>query len=92
MPNNIKARRIAADRSQQEMAELLGTSRQAFQVIEYGEREPGVTFGIRMAEILGVDITDLYTKEALMVGEESRKWVNETSKKAQGEMRKRNKK
>lgn len=73
IPNRIKECREKAEKSQQEVADLLSTSKGSYQNIERGYREPSSTLGIRLAQILGVDITDLYKKEALIAAEERRR-------------------
>ncbi len=50
IPNRIREYRERAGKTQMEVAESLGTSVGAYQNIEYGDREPGSTLGIRLAQ------------------------------------------
>ena len=76
-PNRIKRYRKKAGKTQAQIAKLLGTSVGAYQHIEYGNRDPSTTLGIRLALVLNCDIADLYKKAALLVGEEKQEHMSQ---------------
>lgn len=55
----LKALRIERDMSQEEMAKLLGTTKQVISNYETGKRSPKVSVAIAYAKILGVGIEEL---------------------------------
>ncbi len=91
LPNKIKQFRKKQDKTQDEVAKDLGTSRRGYQDIERGSREPAVTMGILLAQILECGVTDLYGKDALTVGEERRRLGNQARMKAKGQKPKKKK-
>lgn len=59
LPSPIRAARIAAGMTQQQLADALGVAQQSVTRWETGEREPRVSTLKRIAAALGCDITAL---------------------------------
>ena len=49
--------------TQQELAELVGVSRQTISMIERGDYSPSVTLALKIAKICGVRVEDIFTYE-----------------------------
>ncbi len=60
----IAQRRKQRDLSQGELAQRIGLSRQALSSIEKGQSVPGVDVALRLAEVLGCQVEDLFTYSA----------------------------
>ena len=58
-PSPIRAARIAAGMTQQQLADALGIAQQSVARWETGEREPRVSPLKRIAAVLGCDVTAL---------------------------------
>lgn len=58
-PSPIRAVRIAAGMTQQQLADALGVAQQSVTRWETGEREPRVSTLKRIAAVLGCDLRDL---------------------------------
>lgn len=58
-PSPIRAARIAAGMTQQQLADALGVAQQSVTRWETGEREPRVSTLKRIAAVLGCDVTAL---------------------------------
>lgn len=58
-PSPIRAVRIAAGMTQQQLADALGVAQQSVTRWETGEREPRVSTLRRIAAVLGCDVTAL---------------------------------
>lgn len=54
-------RRTAGDLSQQDLAERVGVTRQTIIAIEKGNYNPSVGLALRLAEVFGVAVEDLFT-------------------------------
>lgn len=58
-PSPIRAARIAAGMTQQQLADALGVAQQSVTRWETGEREPRISTLRRIAAVLGCDVTAL---------------------------------
>lgn len=56
----IKLARVAKDLSQQELADLVGATRQTIGLIEKGKYNPSLNLCIRIARALGKTLDDLF--------------------------------
>ncbi len=59
----IKLARVARDLSQQELADLVGATRQTIGLIEKGKYNPSLNLCIRIARALGKTLDDLFWEE-----------------------------
>lgn len=59
--NRLKEYRAKLQVNQQEMGELAGTSRQTISQIERGDYSPSVTLALRLAQVCGVRVEDIFT-------------------------------
>lgn len=59
LPSPIRAARIAAGMTQQQLADALGVAQQSVTRWETGEREPRVSTLKRIAAVLGCDLSAL---------------------------------
>ena len=59
----LKAARAAKDLSQQELAELVGVSRQTVNMIENGDYNPTIALCIRICRELGKTLDELFWEE-----------------------------
>ena len=58
--NRLRVLRAEKKWSQAQLAEAVGVSRQAINTIENGRHDPSVTLAFRIADALGVSITDAF--------------------------------
>ncbi|UQS85939.1 helix-turn-helix transcriptional regulator (plasmid) [Nicoliella spurrieriana] len=63
MQNNVKATRMARGLQQNELAKLVGISRQTLSLIEKGQYNPSLKLCINIAHALGSDLNQLFWKE-----------------------------
>ncbi len=68
MGENIRQARMQARLSQEKLAELVGVSRQAVTKWEKGQSEPSCENLLRLAEVLGVQVSDLAPPQSLPKG------------------------
>ena len=61
LSNRIRAQRERLNLSQQQLADLVGVSRQAIVGIEGGKQVPSTTLGLRLARELRCGVEDLFT-------------------------------
>jgi len=62
--NNLKLARLqAGDLTQEQLAELVGTTRQTILSIEKGRYAPSVGLALRLAEVLGTKVETLFQLE-----------------------------
>lgn len=61
MGESIADKRKTKDLTQQEMADLIGISRQYYNDIENGKRKPSVSTAKKIEGVLGVDWTIFFT-------------------------------
>jgi len=59
--NDTRTRRIAKSLTQEELAGLVGVSRQTIWQIETGQTEPSIRLALRIAEALDVSVHDLFS-------------------------------
>jgi putative transcriptional regulator len=60
---HLRRTRMAADLTQQELAERVGVSRQTILSIEKGKYTPSVALALRLAAVFGVRVEDLFALE-----------------------------
>ena len=60
----LKSARAAKDLSQQQLAELVGVSRQTINAIEKGDYNPTIKLCIGICRVLGLTLNDLFWEEA----------------------------
>ena len=63
MLNNLKVLRAMRDWSQQDLAERLDVSRQSVNAIETGKYDPSLPLAFRIAEIFGLPIEAIFSKD-----------------------------
>ena len=61
--NQLRARRMAADLTQQELADRVGVTRQTILSIEKGRYSPTIGLALRLAHTLGVAVEELFILE-----------------------------
>ena len=59
----LKAARAAKDLSQQQLAEIVGVSRQTINAIEKGDYNPTIKLCIGICRVLGRTLNDLFWEE-----------------------------
>jgi putative transcriptional regulator len=59
----LKAARAAMDLSQQQLADMVGVSRQTISSIEKGDYNPSIKLCIAICKALGVTLNDLFWEE-----------------------------
>lgn len=59
----MKSARAAMDLSQQELAEMVGVTRQTISAIEKGDYNPTVNLCISICKVLGKTLDDLFWEE-----------------------------
>jgi len=59
--NRIKVLRAERDWSQAELAERLNIARQSLNAIENAKADPSLPLGMRIAEVFGVKVEDVFT-------------------------------
>lgn len=63
MTNSVKLRRVVLDIGQEELANLVGVTRQAIHSIEKGKYQPSVILAFKLAQVLNVEPRDLFELE-----------------------------
>lgn len=58
--NQLRARRMAADLTQQELADRVGVTRQTILSIEKGKYTPSVALALRLAAVFALRVEDLF--------------------------------
>ena len=58
--NSVRRHRLARDITQNQLAELLGVTRQTVLSIEKGKYTPSIGLALRLAEIFGVSVETLF--------------------------------
>lgn len=61
--NNLADFRKNAGLNQAELGGLVGVSRQTISLIERGDYNPSVTVALKIAQVLGVDINEIFRLE-----------------------------
>lgn len=63
MKNRIKVLRAEKNLSQDELAKAIKVSRQTINAIENGKFNPSVKLALKMAELFGVNVENIFTME-----------------------------
>lgn len=63
MKNNVKATRKTKNLTQEELAQLLGVSRQTIISIETGRYVPSTVLSLKIAKYLGKNVEELFELE-----------------------------
>jgi putative transcriptional regulator len=63
MKNSIKVERAKKNITQAELAKLAKVSRQTINAMELGKYVPSTVLALRLAQIFGVEISDIFTLE-----------------------------
>ena len=72
--NNLKLARVEKDLTQQELADLVGVTRQTIGLLEAGRYNPTLQLGLLLARETGKNLDELYiTTARLGLSEEERK-------------------
>ena len=61
--NWIKMHRARLDMTQEELAQAVGVSRQSVHAVERGKAEPSLGLALRLAQVLGVPVGELFWLE-----------------------------
>lgn len=59
--NHLKEYRAKMNMNQQELGTLAGVSRQTISLIERGDYSPSVTLALKIAQLCGVTVEDIFT-------------------------------
>ncbi|MFS8523886.1 MAG: helix-turn-helix transcriptional regulator [Limnochordales bacterium] len=60
MPNRVRVARVEKGWTQQELADRVGVTRQTIGLIEKGQYNPTIALCLRLAEVLGKTLDDLF--------------------------------
>ena len=63
LKNRIKVLRAEKNLTQEELANLIGVSRQTVNSIEKGKYVPSVLIALKMAEVFGVNVEEIFSIE-----------------------------
>lgn len=63
MKNRLKVLRAERDWSQQDLANRLDVSRQSVNAIETGRYDPSLPLAFRIADVFGMAIEDIFTRD-----------------------------
>ncbi|MCB1215775.1 helix-turn-helix transcriptional regulator [bacterium] len=63
MINFIRMHRARLDMTQEQLARAIGVSRQTVHAVERGKADPSVTLAMRMADIFGLSVDELFRLE-----------------------------
>ncbi len=61
--NHLKVHRIKLGLNQQELGQKAGVSRQTISLIERGDYSPSVSLALKLAQICGVRVEDIFIYE-----------------------------
>ena len=61
--NFIRMHRARLDMTQEQLARAIGVSRQTVHAVERGKADPSVTLAMRMADIFGLSVDELFRLE-----------------------------
>ena len=61
--NHLKEYRVRLDVNQQQMGQLVGTSRQTISQIERGDYSPSVTLALKIAKVCNAKVEDIFQYE-----------------------------
>ena len=63
MKNSIKLERTRINMTQQGLADTLNVSRQTINAIEKGKFNPSTVLALKMSEVFGINVNDLFVLE-----------------------------
>ena len=63
MKNNLRVERARQRKTQQELADRTGVSRQTINAIEQGKFNPSTVLALKMSRIFGLPVNDLFELE-----------------------------
>jgi len=63
LKNRLKVLRAERDWSQQNLAELLGVSRQSVNAVETGKYDPSLPLAFRIADVFGLPIEQIFLRD-----------------------------
>ena len=63
MKNNMKVERARLDMSQQELADVLGVSRQTINAIEKGKFNPSTVLALKISALFNKSVNDIFELE-----------------------------
>ena len=63
MKNNIKVERARKDLTQEQLAEILGVTRQTINAIEKNKYLPSTLLALKMSALFGVTVNELFILE-----------------------------
>lgn len=63
MTNTLKVERAIKDFTQQQLAELVGVSRQTINAIEKGKYTPSTTLSLKLARVFGKHVDEFFMLE-----------------------------
>ncbi len=63
MKNKVKNYRVLYDHTQQELALVIGVSRQTIHAIETGKYVPSTVLALKMAKLFKCEVSDLFELE-----------------------------
>ncbi|MDO6392360.1 helix-turn-helix transcriptional regulator [Pontibacter sp. BT731] len=63
MRNNIKVERAKKDMTQEQLAEVLGVSRQTINAIEKNKYLPSTLLALKMSDLFGLTVNELFILE-----------------------------
>ena len=63
MENTIKIQRAIKDLTQEELANLIGVSRQTINSIENNRYTPSTVLALKLSKVFGVNVNDLFELE-----------------------------
>jgi putative transcriptional regulator len=68
MKNRIKIHRAIKDITQEELAKIIGVSRQTIHSIEKGKYVPSTLLSLKLARYFGVTVEDIFSLEEEDIG------------------------
>ena len=63
MQNSVKLERSRLNMTQQELADVLGVSRQAVHAIEAGKFNPSTLLSLKISQVFGKPVNDIFSLE-----------------------------
>ncbi|MFD2588502.1 helix-turn-helix transcriptional regulator [Croceitalea marina] len=63
MKNNLKVQRAIKDLTQEDLAKLLGVSRQTINSIEKNRYVPSTVLALKLSKVFGISVNDIFKLE-----------------------------
>ncbi|WP_394975460.1 helix-turn-helix transcriptional regulator [uncultured Croceitalea sp.] len=63
MKNNLKVQRAIKDLTQEDLAKLLGVSRQTINSIEKNRYVPSTVLALKLSKVFGISVNDIFELE-----------------------------